>query len=227
MARVLLEVPFFYTGLAMTKIFAGNPRVTLESKETFFLEGTAIDTAIASGNSPIQVAQTLLDQMNVVVRAQLKWPHPLHTSSSHLTREWEGWSFPGAQVRIAAVLAVSGLPDSFAPDNETAEHVITVAAREERVARALRFLYGTAGVPDWFDIYKVVEIIRHDIPIKQLHQAWPNLRTVLEEAANRHEVTGDRARHAELPGAWSGRTISRSEAVDVVEAITMHWIKQM
>lgn len=95
MARVLLEVPFFYTGLAMTKIFAGDPRVTLESKETFFLEGTAIDTAIASGNSPIQVAQTLLYQMNVVVRAQLKWPHPLHTSSSHLTVNGKDGASPG------------------------------------------------------------------------------------------------------------------------------------
>jgi hypothetical protein len=65
-ARVRLEPGDFYHTLWLTEIFDKDPRIVLEGTDKFYLEARAIDEAVATGGNPHEVAQRLLDEMNVM-----------------------------------------------------------------------------------------------------------------------------------------------------------------
>lgn len=98
-----------------------------------------------------------------------------------------------------------------------AEHTIEISERDDNVSDALEHY---ARSDDWFDIYKVLEVIRADVGGEDalIAKAWAAGKTInlLRQTANYY-------RHARTPKA--DKPMPHGEVCDLVRALMRRWIE--
>jgi hypothetical protein len=105
---------------------------------------------------------------------------------------------------------------------------LRLAEQDEGVAMALRIL-GRPEPLDWYDLYKVWEIVEHAAGIKQVvARGWATKADIVrfKTSANHPGISGDKARHALQPGTpGPNRVMSMAEGDTFVHQLTANWIE--
>ena len=106
---------------------------------------------------------------------------------------------------------------------------VKLAAQDPDVADALRVL-GQSEALDWYDIYKAWEIVEHAVGGWRQVEArgWATKADIdrLTASANHPGISGDKARHARMPGTPDlNRGMTMSEADALVRRLITNWIE--
>jgi hypothetical protein len=194
-------------------LFKSDPLIESDAGGAY-LAGTIIDAA--EDDAPETATETLR-RINGVCQLLCPVFKPLT-----LTGEYEGLE-PKVRLRVLSVAVKTY--DIASLDPAIAEAVLQLSAENATVQGVLQLLARLAQEPDWYDLYKVYELIYYDAG-RSLVNTWGGLRRVrrFTESANRPEVSGDLARHAVLPGEPSGATMTLSEAVQLIHELVEAWI---
>ena len=215
------------TGLQLdlvAALFADDPRVARDG-DHYYLQAEAIDAAVELGSAgdPVAVAMTLLSRMNIVAQSQMSGVHPAALSSD--PDAWVGWR-PSARVRISHISAYTGLPADYTANTAVGAKVIAVAETNDAAALAMFYLGRNGGRPDWFDLFKVFEIIRdHQGGEDWMRQRQPGKIDRFTLSANNASISGIAARHAPAKGRppkISGMSLQNGRAL--MTALTIAWI---
>lgn len=112
-----------------------------------------------------------------------------------------------------------GAPDylALAESNSHVCRVLSIFARNDEL--------------DWYDLYKVHEIIRRDVEPQKLDQlGWTTKAedSAFTVSANRYDVSGDAARHAVDNGEDPPkRTMSLREGCKYISSLTARWLDSL
>jgi len=131
-----------------------------------------------------------------------------------------------ARTKVSAELTTSNGTLQVAPQPSDVESWLSLAKRDKAVADAFHF-FGFRR--DWFNLYKVYEIIRDDVggEVKLKEKNWvPNkyLKNFTRTAQSR-EAIGDDARHAsEKPAPPEKNPMTRKEAESLIRKLLRDWL---
>jgi hypothetical protein len=218
------------TGLQLdllAALFPKDPRVAKDG-DHYYLQAEAIDAAVEQGSAgdPVAVAMTLLSRMNVVAQSQMSGVRPAALSPD--PDAWVGWAPPreGPRVRLGQGTLYAGLPTDYTANTAVGDKVLAVVETNDAAALALFYLSRNGGRPDWFDLYKVFEIIRdHQGGRDWMDERQPGKIDLFTLSANHASISGFAARHATTKGRppkTSG--LSLEEGRSLMTALTVGWI---
>lgn len=149
------------------------------------------------------------------------------------TIEWRGAAFGSATV-------TTGKGDHVPPPPAPAPRQLSLGANEPNVAAALEFL-GAPGPLEWFELYKVLEVIREDVKQRSevrrgddalVATGWTT-RTDLDrfkDAANDPTIGGPSARHAlrdESRERAEGPPMTQSEGRAYISGLAHSWLDSL
>lgn len=101
---------------------------------------------------------------------------------------------------------------------------LEIANKDEKVTRALRFLSNSNL--DWYDLYKIFEIVKKDIGIRTIEQ-WISPKSKIKDftqTANSSLAIGEKARHADdIPAPKN--PVSFGEAFKLISNIVKKWLE--
>jgi hypothetical protein len=208
-------------------LFPRDPRVAKDG-DHYYVQAEAIDAAVELGpaGDPVAVAMTLLSRMNIVAQSQMSDVHPAALSTD--PDAWVGWAPPkrGAQIRIGQVTLYAGLPAGYTANTAVGDKVLAAAETNDAAALAMFYLSRNGGRPDWFDLYKVYEIIRdHQGGEDWMEEQQPGKIDLFTLSANHASISGFAARHATTKGRppkTSG--LSLADGRSLMTALTVAWI---
>lgn len=202
-------------------LFPTDPKVDRDD-EGFFFTSPALEDAEQTGPPwAVEAAELMLSHMNGIARIR---------STGFRGLVIAGYEGMPARARISGISATAWDRDGdHGLEPVTAAREMSLATSDFRVARALRLLGYAGGTTNWFDLYKIYETMRADLKSSghaKLLDDWidkTDLRT-FTESANRAEISGDGARHAELEGLPSGRSMTLREGRDLMTTCVRRWL---
>jgi hypothetical protein len=209
----------------------GDPLVAKDSSGRYYLEASALQDP--DGQIDDDAAEALVRHMNGAARATYRGFRPVHRGQ---------YTAPDGTVHIVAKGGIS----LRAQENEAFDTVepvrpevpgasrgsryLKLAEQDEGVATALRIL-GRPEPLDWYDLYKVWEIVEHaagGIP-QVVARGWATKADIerFTASANHPGISGDNARHAWLKGKTPGqnRVMPIAEGSVFVRQLTANWIE--
>jgi hypothetical protein len=206
---------------------SGDPRVFKKDDGSYLLESAGFDHCV-DAVAVKAVAEGLLATMNGAAKAANPSYQPVAVGS-HFRNDTglhavvlAGTAVARSRVYPAAV--TGGVPGT--PSAPTAKDWHALSATDADVRDALRIL-GMSDL-DWIDLYKVYEVIKHDVggEVGITRAGWANASEIsaFGASANRPDVSGDQARHARLPGSPPKRTMSLPEARQLVQRLVKGWL---
>ena len=108
-----------------------------------------------------------------------------------------------------------------------------LAQKHSDVAEALDILGKQNASLDWVGLYKLYEIVRHNVGNEDalLAKDWVPRADIkaFTVSANRPDISGGEARHARMPGPppKSTRVMALSEAQHVIPTLVSHWLDSL
>jgi hypothetical protein len=199
---------------------SGDPNV-LEEDGSYFLRAAGF----AAWSQPEEIrlhADRLLTCMNGIAGISASHYQPVQVEGEVIEFD------QGTTRRHLSVTAKLELRWAIEGPTRPAPHEagrwLALAQQDQDVADALRFLVA----PDWFNLYKVYEIIKKDVGgQKPLQQMAPKLAAGLRQfiaTANHPSLLGDRARHARTEGSPNMTPMALAEAQQLVWALLEQWL---
>lgn len=179
----------------LARLFPTRPGIQREVDD-YFLEADEIDAAIDADppDDPLTVARRLLALMNVVGQSQFIDFIPARLGDQ--TTDWVGWT-PEPSIRVAYIVGYTGPPPDWTPNENIGRKLFEAAAACRAADDALHFLSRSNGQADWFDLYKVFELLRDNAGM-----GWMTARSSRRKlndftmSADHPAITGRAARHA-------------------------------
>lgn len=211
----------------LAALFAEDPRVAKDG-DHYYLQAEAIDAAVELGpaGDPVGAAMTLLGHMNVVAQSQMSGVRPAALSTD--LDAWVGWAphRGGPQIRLGQVTLYAGLPADYDANTAVGDKVLAVVKTNDAAAQAMFYLSRNGGRPDWFDLYKVFEIIRdHQDGENWMEERQPGKIRSFKLSANHASISGIAARHAIEKGRPPKTIgISLEDGRTLMTALTIGWI---
>ena len=210
----------------------GDPLVAQNSTDGYYLEASALQDS--NGQLNADAAEPLMKRINGVARAADQGFRPVRLRGRYtapdgtmsvviLADAAEGRS----KVRGVAKVLVNGAPVPEPPPK--GPRYVKLAEQDPDVADVLRVL-GQPGPLDWYDIYKVWEIVEQAIGgSKQVEaRGWATEADInrLTASANHPGISGDEARHARMKGSPNpSRVMTMGEADALVRRLVANWIE--
>lgn len=181
----------------------GNVRVLHDAEEdAYYLTAPEIDNPPQPGRFDISAMQ-LLRTINGLGRARSSDFQPVKLAHKYTDHNGTHIHVAAAEARINIRGRAAGVatgPDGQplpSPPSRWPQRLALVETNQH-VARVLKIL-GRDENPDWYDLYKVHEIIRHDILPRKIHRlgwATKSQDRAFTASADRYDVSGEAARHA-------------------------------
>jgi hypothetical protein len=110
----------------------------------------------------------------------------------------------------------------------SSKELFDIGIREEAVAKVYR-LIALKGL-DWVNLFRVYEILRHDIGGEGniVTKGWATTTqlSAFRSGANRPDVSGDDARHGVLPGPPPKNTMDLSKARIFIKGLVRNWLDE-
>lgn len=208
----------------------GDPLVTTDSAGKYYLESSALQDS--NGHLADDAAETLVRQMNGAARAAYRGFRPVHRGRYTAP---DGTEYivakGGLSLRLYKNEAfnTAKLPSSAVSELSKGSRYLKLAENDVSVATALRIL-GRPESLDWYDIYKLWEVIEHavDGTSQVVARGWASKADIerLTASANHPGISGDKARHAWWPGTPGHRRVmSMIEGDTFVRRLTATWIE--
>jgi hypothetical protein len=202
-------------------LFPTDPLVSHDSKG-FFFSSPSLEAAEQSGSPwAVGAAELLISHMNGVARLR---------TNAFAGVKIIGYDGVPGRVQVSGVSLTSwDRNGDHGLEPDAARQEMLLAKDNVRVARAIRLLGHAGSRIDWFDLYKVYESVRADLKDgghPELLGIWidKNDLNTFTESANRAEISGDGARHAELGGIASGRSMTLGEGRSVMIRAVRQWL---
>lgn len=130
------------------------------------------------------------------------------------------------RAQVTASGAVTNGPT--APSPARGHSYIELEHTNVNVADAFRLL-GTTDDLSWADLFKLFEIVKHDLTTNQ--QSITSMRWLTKTqvsafgaSANRPDVSGDDARHARVTGPAPSNTLNLETARELIHLVVREWL---
>jgi hypothetical protein len=234
--RVRLTGHAFDLGALLTQ--DGSPDwILLTEKGDYFLESPAFEN-LSSAPEVRQVAVRILDQVNGLAKLAFERFQPLGINAVIRVDAGGRWhQYVSGSATLTSRSSLSARATVIKPDGTASvsgdkkpsivELGYSIAKRDADVAEALR-IFG-ALESNWLNLYKVFEIIRHDVGghAKLQEAGWvpeTNIRRFTGTAQS-SEILGDEARHARYRGGPPSSPMSLSEARLFIKTLLEQWIR--
>jgi hypothetical protein len=211
---------------------SGDPLVAQDPSDGYYLESSSLQDS--NGQIDVSATETLVKRINGVARTvdvdfrpvKLKgrYTAPDGTTSVVVSADT---AEARSKVRVTARVLSDGISVPEPPPK--GPRYVNLAAQDVNVADVLRVL-GQPESLDWYDIYKVWEIVEQ--AVGELSQAvargWATRADIdrLTASANHPGISGDEARHARMRGnPGPNRTMTMGEADALVRRLAANWIE--
>ena len=209
----------------------GEPIVARSVSGSYYLESSGLESP--EGKVDTQAARALLKRVNGAARAIDRDYQPVKLSGSYTRPDGtrvnttEAHQVIRVKGRAVGVALKDGVPVPKPPPK--GPRYVRLAEQDPDVADALRIL-GQPEPLDWYDTYKILEIVRNAVggPKEIEKRGWAREVDLdrLKASANHPGISGDEARHARMkgtPGPDKGMTIR--EADDLIRRLAANWIE--
>lgn len=229
--KAWLEGHEFDLGTLRELFRAGDPLVAQDPSDGYYVESSALQDS--HGQLDHSAAEPLVKRINGVARAADQGFRPVHlrgryTAPDGTTSVVALVDTAEARSKVSAAVVVSGgIPVPQPPPK--GPRYVKLAEQDADVADVLRVL-GQPGSLDWYDIYKIWEIVEHAVGGSRqvVARGWVTKADIdrLTASANHPGISGDEARHARMSGApGPSRIMTISEADGLVRRLVAKWIE--
>jgi len=214
---------------------SGRVRVIHDANDdAFYLISPALDSPPQPGRFDIP-AEKLLDLINGLARANNSGFRPVRLSGRYTDSSGRTIHMVTAKSEARAVTRVTAVvlgpdgqprpdPPSPWPDR------LALAETNPDVARVLEIL-GRGDALDWYNLYKVYEIVRDAIKPEELHKlGWTTKKRegAFTGSANLYSVSGNEARHAvDKSGDPPKETMTQSEGRSYISDLVAKWLGRL
>jgi hypothetical protein len=207
----------------------------VQENEQYFLRGDDFEV-YTEAHDVLVYAESLLPLINGVAKVHFGDADPVklgNVSRIYPDGHRDVFAFmsatAGGRARVFAALTVTTRNgEVVAPvPGTTIGSRLEVARRCPEVSLALRFF---ASSPNWFDLYKVSELIEQDVGNVRgiVGKGWCNKADFdhFTASANNYHATGSSARHARLDWRPMNRpAMTLQEAEDFIRGLLDNWIR--
>ena len=212
----------------------GDPLVALEAAGEYSLESMTLQDS--SGEIDLDAVSALLKRVNGIARTLDHGYQPVRTTGRHIGPDGKvNVVIMGAvgrgrmKVRGTVTVTVDGKPVVEAPTTPKSLRYMKLAGQDSNVADAIRVM-GQPDQLDWYDLYKVWEIIRDAAGNQKevVKRGWATDSDLnrLTASANHPGISGDQARHARMSGTPSAKsTMTVREGEALVRRLMARWIE--
>jgi hypothetical protein len=214
---------------------AGDPLVARDTSCDYYVESAALQDS--DGKIDVNAAQVLIKRMNGAARAANSSFQPVSLSGRYNGPDGSATVVGSAALVMgrmkfqatAVVTDGNGNVVSTSPPAPIGPRYLKLANHDPDVADALRAL-GQPDPLDWYDIYKVWEIVEHAVGGSGQVQrmGWASKADInrLTASANHPGISGDEARHARYKGSpGANLSMTMSEAESLVRRLVAKWIE--
>jgi hypothetical protein len=216
-----------------------DPAVGVDDGGYYLTSAALGDDLVTDGGAMHAAAASLLRQVNGAARLM---------SGSFRTVELAGHFTDGsgrqhavalagcaeARAHVSAVVGPSPVPPA-------APGYVQLADKHPEVREVLEILGKPGPTLDWFDLYKVYEIVGDHVasgpdPAKRqsrqnalINTGWVSKEdlSAFTGSADRPDVSGDAARHARMPGDPPKRTMSIEDARLMIAVLVRRWLESL
>ncbi|MGW2783406.1 hypothetical protein ACWC3X_19470 [Streptomyces populi] len=211
----------------------GDPQVSKET-DGYYLASDDLDGLIGEGDHLVEIASLLLRRVVGVARALDGSFRPVALTGQFTDNNGKHHHVVGlatAEIRFKAIAAgvVTTADQSLPqppPPPQVPPYMQLIKANVE-VAEVLDILGKPTVSMTWVDLYKVYEIVRHDVGNDKAlkAKAWVPESDIsaFTGSANRPDVSGSEARHARVSGASPKRTMTLAEGEAFVRKLVVGW----
>jgi len=214
----------------------GDPQVSTDG-EGYYLTSSRFDGLMHDGGKLVEMASSLLRKVNGVARVRDPGFRPVRLTgcfsddagNSHVVVTYTGSAEVHLQASDATVV-VDG--QQQAPPPRGPED-IQLSETNPDVDEALRILGKEGPSLSWFDLYKIVEILRRNVGGEKALDAkdWVPAGDIeaVTMSANRADISGDDARHARTSSSPSKRVrpMTLPEAQQVIDQLVARWLDSL
>ena len=212
--------------------------IILKEEGDYFLKSSAFDN-LNDAEKVREVATGILDKLNGLAKLRFGSFQPLKIGAvSYIDdsgKRHQFVSFPSATLTMRSKLRVTATvvkPDGTVDaSNKKQPSIIelgySIAQKDANAAEALR-IFGVFDT-NWFNLYKVFEIIRDDVGghAQLIRAGWVSEKNIsrFTGTAQSSDILGDDARHARYRGGPPSDPMSLSEAKSFIKTILEQWIR--
>jgi len=216
---------------SLARLFAeGDPKVGSDD-EGYYITSSTFEGLLHDGGRLYEVASSVLRRANGVARALEDGFRPVKLTGRFSDDDGSHHTVvlaDTAEVREKAmpILVVKNGEPQQPPS--PAPGYIKAAEDHFDVAEALDLLGKDVVALDWFDLYKIYEIVRENVGGEKalLAQNWVPLSDLkaFTGSANLPAVSGTEARHARAPSGMPKRTMTLHQARSVISGLVLAWL---
>jgi hypothetical protein len=211
----------------------GDPTVSVDASGDYLLESASFFDALSQWTEVQVAADLLLERMNGAAKAQDLSYRPVRLGDEF--RDVQGGVVVNtvraltaevrARAHVAAAISGGTIP-KVAPVPPGKEWV-SLAESSTDVAEVLGLL-GSDSRLTWQTLYKILEIISHDVGSQQgvRDHGWTSMAQLKEftRAADHPEVSGREARHARMRGSSPKRSMTLDEGRALIQTLFRSWV---
>lgn len=214
---------------------AGDPLVAQTVSGDYYVESAALQDL--EGKIDATAAQALIRRINGAARAVNSGFQPVSLSGRYNGPDGSATVVGSAalfvgRIRLQATAVVTDSNGNVVSNSSsvpTGPRYLKVANQDPDVADALRAL-GQPDPLDWYDIYKVWEIVEHAVggsgQVQKMGWATKADINRLTASANHPGISGDEARHARYKGSpGANLSMTMREAESLVRRLVAKWIE--
>lgn len=210
----------------------GDPLVARNPSDEYYLESSALQDS--HGQLDHNAVDALVRRINGVARAIDQSYRPVHLRERYTAPDgttsvvaFADTAAGRSQVKATAVVLSNGVPIPEPPPK--GPRFVKLAEQDANVADVFRVL-GQSDPPDWYDIYKTLEIVEHAVggSAQVVARGWATEAEInrLTASANHPGISGDDARHARMRGAPGPKQkMAMSEGDALVRRLVVNWIE--
>jgi hypothetical protein len=216
----------------LSELFSdGDPLVTKDPSGRYYVESSVL--LDSNGQFDPDAAGALVRRMNGVARSTHRGFLPVrqgqYTAPDGRAHVFGKGSIFMRSLGNKAFEPVESAGPAAPESSSKGLRYLRLAEQDADVADVLRVL-GQPEPLDWYDIYKVWEIVEHAVGGWRQVEAkgWATKPDIdrLTASANHPGISGDEARHARMSGApGPSRTMTVSEADALVRRLVANWIQ--
>lgn len=210
-------------------LFADGPVRVGKDEQGWFLSSPSLDGLFDDGGAMLAAARTIMIRVNGTATLVHSSFTPVEVSGRFSDSDRGRHLVVGAGSVVlgfaaVATATVNGVQSRRAPGDA----VLSKAATHPDAAEVLELL---ASRPlDWVKIYKIYEIIKTAMGLKNLRRAgWVTLKELnqLTENCNKPELGGPAARHARTTGELGSDPLPIGQAREMIRVITRRWLETL
>lgn len=215
----------------------GDPQVVKEA-DGYYLKSARFDGQASDGGQLVETGTRLLRQVMGVARALDSSFRPV-TLTGRFVDEDSGvhhvvvaeTATARARASVAVVTQVEPATPPASPPPPKGPEYFDLIATHPAVEEVLEILGGSSVSLTWVDLYKVYEIVRHDVGNDKAlkTKAWvpDGDASAFTASANRPDVSQSEARHARVSGKPPKRTMTLAQGEDFTRRLVVAWLDSL